>query len=208
VNKKEVVIVDYGMGNLWSVLSALRYLGSNPTISSSPEEIVRAEALLLPGVGSFRKAMNSLQKNGIDQAILEAVQSKGTKILGICLGMQLLGESSTEDGNTNGLGLIPTITDKFTFEEVGFNKIPHIGFDDVQSKSDWSLFRGLTNFSDFYFVHSYRLLPVSLSGKCAICSYGVDFLAAYEKDNVFATQFHPEKSQTNGLMLLRNFLLL
>lgn len=203
-----ITVIDYGMGNLWSVLSALRYLGSNATISSSPEEIVRADALLLPGVGSFRKAMNSLQKNGIDQAIVEAVQSKGTKILGICLGMQLLGESSTEDGNTIGLGLIPTTVDKFTIEEVGFNKIPHIGFDDVQSQSDWSLFRGLKSFSDFYFVHSYRLLPVSLSGKCAICSYGVDFLAAYEMDNVFATQFHPEKSQTNGLMLLKNFLLL
>jgi CTP synthase len=84
-----ITVIDYGMGNLWSVLSALRYLGSNPTISSSPEEIVRADALLLPGVGSFRKAMNSLQKNGIDQAIVEAVQSKGTKILGICLGMQM-----------------------------------------------------------------------------------------------------------------------
>ena len=203
-----ITVIDYGMGNLWSVLSALRYLGSNPTISSSPEEIVRADALLLPGVGSFRKAMNSLQKNGVDQAIVEAVQNKGTKILGICLGMQLLGESSTEDGNTIGLGLIPTTVDKFTIEEVGFNKIPHIGFDDVQSQSDWSLFRGLKSFSDFYFVHSYRLLPVSLSGKCAICSYGVDFLAAYEMDNVFATQFHPEKSQTNGLMLLKNFLLL
>ena len=202
-----ITVIDYGMGNLWSVLSALRYLGSNPIISSDPDEIVSADALLLPGVGSFRKALTSLQKNGLDEAIVEAVHSKGTKILGICLGMQLLGASSSEDGNTIGLGLIPTKVDKFTIKEVGANKIPHIGFDVVQSEPNWSLFKGLKNAADFYFVHSYRLLPTALSGNCAICNYGVDFLAAYEKNNIFATQFHPEKSQTNGLILLKNFLL-
>lgn len=202
-----ITLIDYGMGNLWSVLSALRYLGSNPIISSDPDEIVHADTLLLPGVGSFRKAMTSLQKNGLDQAIVEAVNSKGAKILGICLGMQLLGESSTEDGDTIGLGLIPTKADKFTTKEVGVNKIPHIGFDVVRSDPNWSLFKGLKNTADFYFVHSYRLLPATLNGNCAICNYGVDFLAAYEKNNIFATQFHPEKSQTNGLILLKNFLL-
>ena len=201
-----ITVVDYGMGNLWSVLSALRYLGCNPIISDDPEEIVRADALLLPGVGSFRNAMTSLQKNGLNQAIIEAVQGRGTKILGICLGMQLLGLSSTEDGNAAGLGLIPAQVDKFTLKEIGTNKIPHIGFDVVQSQPDWSLFKGLHSAADFYFVHSYRLLPAGLRGKCAICSYGVDFLAAYEENNIFATQFHPEKSQTNGLILLKNFL--
>ena len=202
-----ITVIDYGMGNLWSVLSAIRYLGSNPVVSRDPDEIVRADTLLLPGVGSFRKAMISLQKNGLDQAIVEAVQTKGTKILGICLGMQLMSLSSTEDGNTVGLGLIPAEVDKFSVKEVGVKKIPHIGFDVVQSQSEWSLFAGLKNSSDFYFVHSYRLLPTALSGNCAICNYGVDFLAAYEKNNIFATQFHPEKSQTNGLMLLKNFLM-
>lgn len=202
-----ITVIDYGMGNLWSVLSALRYLGSNPIITSDPDQIISAEALLLPGVGSFRKAMTALQANGLDQAIVEAVQSRGTKILGICLGMQLLGTSSTEDGNTIGLGLIPAEVDRFTIKEVGANKIPHIGFDVVQSETNWPLFKGLKNTSDFYFVHSYRLLPSAISGNCAICNYGVDFLAAYEKNNIFATQFHPEKSQTNGLILLKNFLL-
>jgi glutamine amidotransferase len=201
-----ITVIDYGMGNLWSVMSALRYLGSNPIISNDPNKVVNADALLLPGVGSFRKAMTSLQRNGLNEAIVEAVHSKGTKILGICLGMQLLGTSSTEDGNTIGLGLIPTEVDKFSFKEVGANKIPHIGFDIVQSESDWGLFKGIKNAADFYFVHSYRLLPTALSGNCAICNYGIDFLAAYEKNNIFATQFHPEKSQTNGLMLLKNFL--
>ena len=204
--RSNITVIDYGMGNLWSVLSALRYLGCNPMISCDPDEISRADALLLPGVGSFRKAMASLQQSGIDQAIVEAAKNKGAKILGICLGMQLMGVSSSEDGYTTGLGLIPASVDKFTPKEIGGNKIPHIGFDIVQSQAGWGLFKGLQNAADFYFVHSYRMLSPGLTGKVATCSYGVDFMAAYENDNIFATQFHPEKSQTNGLILLNNFL--
>lgn len=201
-----ITVIDYGMGNIWSVLSALRYLGCNPRVSSDPNEIVRAESLLLPGVGSFRKAMIALRETGLDQAILEAVQIKGSKILGICLGMQLMGGRGSEDGDTQGLGLIPNSVDMFTTQEIGTNKIPHIGFDLVRSKPDARLFQGLPDAADFYFVHSYRMLPEGLSGKTATCMYGTAFLAAYEQDNIFATQFHPEKSQTNGLVLLKNFL--
>jgi len=201
-----VTVVDYGMGNIWSVLNALRYLGCNPIVSSDPDEIVQAESLLLPGVGSFRKAMETLQQTGLDQAIVEAVQTKGRKILGICLGMQLMGRHGSEDGEIAGLGLMPNVVGKFTLQEIGANKIPHIGFDTVQSEKDSRLFRGLPDAADFYFVHSYRMLPDGLSGKTATCLYGVEFLAAYEQDNLYATQFHPEKSQTNGLMLLKNFL--
>lgn len=201
-----VTVIDYGMGNIWSVLSALRYLGCNPIVSNDPNEIFRAESLLLPGVGSFRKAMVTLRQSGIDQAILDAVQTKGRKILGICLGMQLMGSHGSEDGEMNGLGLIPNPVGMFTTQEIGANKIPHIGFDLVHSKPDAHLFRGLPDAADFYFVHSYRMLPAGLSGKTATCMYGTEFLAAYEKDNIYATQFHPEKSQTNGLVLLKNFL--
>lgn len=201
-----ITVIDSGMGNLWSVSSALHYLGCNVLTSDDPEVIVKADTLLLPGVGSFRRAMSALRKNGLDQAIIEAVQGRGIKILGICLGMQLMGISSSEDGHTLGLGLIPTRVDKFTANEVGANKIPHIGFDLVKSKPESRLFKGLNNSSDFYFVHSYRLLPTDLCGITAICNYGTNFLAAYEQDNIFATQFHPEKSQTNGLILLQNFL--
>lgn len=206
MSKCNITVIDYGMGNLWSVLSALRYLGCNPTINGDPDEIATADTLLLPGVGSFRKAMIALQQQGLDQAIVEAVQTKGSKILGICLGMQLMGSNSSEDGNTVGLGLIPAAVDKFTTQEIGANKIPHIGFDLVYSHPDARLFRGLPQAADFYFVHSYRMLPAGLSGKPATCNYGTNFLAAYEQDNIFATQFHPEKSQTNGLILLKNFL--
>lgn len=206
MNNQMTAIVDYGMGNLWSVLSALRYLGCNPMVSSDPDEVARADSLLLPGVGSFRKAMFALQQKGLDQAIVEAVQVKGSKILGICLGMQLMGISSSEDGDTFGLGFIKSTVDRFTPAEIGTNKLPHIGFDSVHSQSGGKLFKGLHNTADFYFVHSYRMLPMELAGIPATCRYGIDFLAAYEQDNVFATQFHPEKSQTNGLILLRNFL--
>jgi glutamine amidotransferase len=206
MNNSTVTIVDYGMGNLWSVQSALSYLGYGAKVSSDPDEILQADSLLLPGVGSFRKAMISLQQKGIDQAITEAVLLKGRKILGICLGMQLMGLNSSEDGRTVGLGLINSEVDKFDLEEIGPNKLPHIGFDLVRRQPGAQLFNGLPNAADFYFVHSYRMLPIGLNGKSATCHYGIEFLAAYEQDNIFATQFHPEKSQTNGLILLKNFL--
>lgn len=203
---KSIIVVDYGMGNIWSVLSALRYLGSNPIVSNDPDEVCRADALLLPGVGSFRRAMNTLRATGLDQAILEAVKTRGSKILGICLGMQLLGSHGSEDGDTAGLGLISNRVDRFTSQELGKNKIPHIGFNAVRSNQRDSLFRGLPESADFYFVHSYRMLPESLKGKAAITTYGISFLAGFETDNIYGTQFHPEKSQTNGLILIRNFL--
>lgn len=203
---EHIIVVDYGMGNIWSVLSALRYLGSNPVVSNDPDEVYRAGALVLPGVGSFRKAMNALRATGLDQAILEAVKTHGCKILGICLGMQLLGSHGTEDGDTVGLSLIPNRVDRFTSEELDTNKIPHIGFNTVKNAQKDGLFDGLPESADFYFVHSYRMLPESLTGKIAISTYGSDFLAAFEVDNIQGTQFHPEKSQTNGLILLKNFL--
>lgn len=206
MSKQTVTVIDYGMGNLWSVLSALRFLGCNPIVSGDPDEIARSDSLILPGVGSFRKAMMALQDKSLDQAIIESVQTKGTKILGICLGMQLMGTNSSEDGDTPGLGLINSVVEKFTIQEIGTNKIPHIGFDLVQSQPDSNLFKGLQQTADFYFVHSYRMLPVNIVGMKATCDYGVEFLAAYEQDNIYAAQFHPEKSQTNGLIFLKNYL--
>jgi len=206
MSNSQVTIIDYGMGNIWSVLSALKYLDCNVIVSSDPLVIKESKTLLLPGVGSFRKAMKSLQELNLDKAIIESVQGDGNKILGICLGMQLLGTRSSEDGETAGLNLIPASVEEFSVNEVGAIKIPHIGFDQVSSQDEAKLFKGLPGTPDFYFIHSFRMLPSGLSGISATCRYGTDFLAAYENDNIFATQFHPEKSQTNGLMLLRNFL--
>ena len=150
--------------------------------------------------------MESLIALRLDDAIIESVKDRGRLILGICLGMQLLGQQSSEDGLTKGLDLISTQVTLFSNKEVGLRKIPHIGFDQVSSTADSKLFENIPSGSDFYFVHSYKMQTSNLQGKTAICNYGTDFLAAYEQDNIFATQFHPEKSQTNGLLLLQNFM--
>lgn len=200
------VIVDYGMGNLWSVYSALRYLGAEPLISGDPAVVASADVLILPGVGSFNKAMRELNTKGLADALREAVISCQRKILGICLGMQLLAEMGNEDGTCGGLGLIPGNVERFTPNELQGGKLPHIGFNQVIAESQCRLFEGIPIGADFYFVHSYRLLAEGHPGKHGLCTYGIDFLAAIEHENIFATQFHPEKSQTNGLQLLSNFL--
>lgn len=201
-----VTIIDYGMGNLWSVHSAFAFLGCDVVISSDPDLIEQSDTLVLPGVGSLRLAMKSLRCQGLDQAILSAVRGRGARILGICLGMQIMAADGTEDGGTSGLGLIPTSVERFQSSEVGSLKIPHIGFNQVISPNETVLFKRLGPATDFYFVHSYRIADPSLPGRKALCRYGADFVAGYESDNIFAVQFHPEKSQTNGLILLENFL--
>ncbi|MDT8384909.1 MAG: imidazole glycerol phosphate synthase subunit HisH [Gammaproteobacteria bacterium] len=202
-----VTVIDYGMGNVWSVLSALQYLGSKTDLTGDPEKIVNADYLILPGVGSFRKGMIALHERGVDEAIIESVSKRGTKILGICLGMQLLGSHGTEDGKTEGLGLITNRVERFSEKDVGVGgKIPHVGFNTVNFSDEPGLFQGLHGGADFYFTHSYRMIREDLKGHVGLCSYGLEFLAAFEVNNVCGTQFHPEKSQTNGLVLLRNFI--
>ena len=202
----KVTIIDYGMGNIFSVVSAFKYLGAEVEIVSDPEEILKSSILVLPGVGSFRNAMEFLRERNMDEAIIDAVTNKGVKILGICLGMQLLGSHSTEDGETDGLGLLPNQVERFTSKEVYGRKIPHVGFNSLHISEKQSLFKDLPHLTDFYFVHSYRMLIEDLQGRYATCKYGVEFLAAYEIGNICGTQFHPEKSQTNGLIMLKNFL--
>lgn len=201
-----VTVIDYGMGNLHSVLGALRYLGAQTTISSDPQHIKKADCLILPGVGSFRKAMLRIREAEMEDAILEAVTYKQRKVLGICLGMQLLGSYGTEDGGSSGLGLIPNRVEKFTADETNQLKIPHIGFNSTFFSQRKGLFRNLHNPADFYYVHSYRMRIGDLDARIASCTHGIEFLAAFDKDNICGTQFHPEKSQTNGLLLLKNFL--
>jgi imidazole glycerol-phosphate synthase subunit HisH len=201
-----VAVVDYGMGNVWSVVSALKYLGATVEVVCDPEVLAQSEYMVLPGVGSFKKGMENLKKNGIDEVIRSAAIIKKTKILGICLGMQLLGSQSTEECETKGLGLIANRVERFSSKELGENKVPHIGFNSIHFTGQRGLFSGLTESSDFYFVHSYRMLADNIGGTYATCSYGIDFLAAFEIDNICGAQFHPEKSQANGLIFLRNFL--
>lgn len=205
--RRKVAVIDYGMGNIWSVLSAFNYLGADAYLVNQPKKIIEADFIVLPGVGSFRKAMQTLSAQGLSDAIIEAAAIKQSKLLGICLGMQLLGSHGTEDGDIVGLGLVQNKVERFSEKELVKNKIPHIGFNSVSLSEKKGLFENLPDNPDFYFVHSYRLLPEGLAGRTAICSYGIDFLAAFEIENICGTQFHPEKSQTNGLILLKNFLM-
>ena len=201
-----VAVIDYGMGNVWSVISALKYLGATVELVRNPKILARADVMILPGVGSFRKGMENLKESGLDEAIRFAVTTNHARVLGICLGMQLLGSQSTEGGETAGLGLVANRVESFTTYELGLNKIPHVGFNLVYFNEQKGLFEDLPEPSDFYFTHSYRMLVDNIEGRYATCSYGIEFLAAFEIGNICGAQFHPEKSQTNGLILLRNFL--
>jgi len=206
MKKVSASVIDYGMGNIHSVISAIEYLGVNAKLVSEPEELEQSEFLFLPGVGSFRKGMESLKERGLDTAIRTAVLERKSKILGICLGMQLMGKQGMENGSTVGLGLISNKVDKFANHEVGQLKLPHVGFNSIAIKDTNGLFKGLSSPSDFYFTHEYRLLVGEMEGRYATCTYGIDFLAAFEMNNICGVQFHPEKSQSNGLILIKNFL--
>jgi glutamine amidotransferase len=204
--QSRVTIVDYGMGNLWSVANAFHYLGAETEVCENPKKIRNAEVLILPGVGSFLRAMVHLRATGLAEALKEAVFARKRKILGICLGMQLMAEKGMEDGESQGLGLIPGNVERFSPSVLGELKLPHIGFNRVTGNEQSRLFSQLRPAADFYFVHSFRLLPAISTGHFSLCHYGTDFLAAYEQENIYGVQFHPEKSQTNGLRLLQNFL--
>ena len=207
--ENKVTIIDYGMGNLWSVASAMKFLGANPVVSNDPIEIANSNCLVLPGVGSFRRAMETIKAKKYDQAIAEALTNSKTKLLGICLGMQLLGASSTEDGETPGLRLVPNLVTRFSSNNDIKIKIPHIGFSEVKSPKNSSLFANIPDNSCFYFVHSYFMEIANYDATkshVAVATHGTDFVAAIESGRICGTQFHPEKSQKSGLQLMRNFL--
>lgn len=202
-----IVIVDYGIGNLFSIQAALNYLGAESIISSDADVINNAAKLILPGVGSFYKAMDNIRNLNLFNAITQTVNERKTPIFGICLGMQLLGLSSTEDCYCLGFGFIDTAVERFDEDTRSNLKVPHVGFDTVVISEEKSkLFAGLGKHSDFYFTHSYRMAFCEQSYAVGICSYGEKFIAAFERDHICGTQFHPEKSQTNGLVLLNNFI--
>ena len=204
--RKNAIIIDYGMGNVQSVANAFRYLGASVCITDSIRDILSAEYLILPGVGSFRRAMEIIRTKRLDLAIKETLSRKATRLLGICLGMQLLASIGTEDGETTGLGFIDTRVEEFKPDELCGLKVPHVGFDTVQFPNQNGLFRDMPTSADFYFTHSYRMLPDNIyNSNFGICVYGIEFLAAFVINNICGVQFHPEKSHTAGLQLLKNF---
>ncbi len=197
-----VVVVDYGMGNLRSVSKALERVGANVQVSSNPKDVISAKALVLPGVGAFKDAVLNLKRLNLWDAIKDFLDS-GRPFLGICLGLQLLFEVSYEFGETEGLGFFKGKVVKFELPK-GY-KIPHMGWNQVFKNKDSKLFKGIKNGEFFYFVHSYHVLPKKKQDTLAESDYGYKFACAVSKGNVFALQFHPEKSQRAGLKLLENF---
>jgi glutamine amidotransferase len=195
-----VCIVDYGMGNLRSVEKALEHVGVTAAISSDPAEVRAADGVILPGVGAFPKAMARVRELGLDELVAEC-RGGGVPILGICLGLQLLFESTTELGGANGIGLLAGGVAELEADGL---KVPHIGWSPVRWEKDSRLTEGIPSETPFYFVHSFAPAPAAedLLGSAA---YGARFACAAERDNVFGVQFHPEKSSAAGLRLLSNF---
>lgn len=202
-----IVILDYGMGNTASILNMIRRVGGEAVISSDRQLTLESNALILPGVGAFDNAMQKLNDAGLVDLIKQRVQEDKIPFLGICLGMQLLFDSS-EEGASAGLGLIPGVVKRFDFsrlDKCGL-KIPHMGWNTVQPKEESPLFKGFEPDPRFYFVHSYHAVCVDSSHVAATCDYGYPFACAVQKDNIFAAQFHPEKSHKFGMKLFENFL--
>ncbi len=195
-----ICILDYGMGNLRSVEKALEHVGATATISSDAETVRQADGVILPGVGAFPKAMERVRELALDELIAERRDS-GVPILGICLGLQLLFDSTTELGGADGIGLLSGGVDGLKADGL---KVPHIGWSPVRWEKESRLAEGIESETPFYFVHSFAPTPDKddLLGSAA---YGARFACAAERENVFGVQFHPEKSSAAGLRLLSNF---
>ena len=201
-----VAIVDYGMGNLHSVKRKLDRLGVHPQLTSDPDELLRADKLLLPGVGHFGKAMEHLVTMGLVSALHEAVVVRKTPILGICLGMQLFARQS-EEGGAEGLGWIDADVVRFAIDDRRF-KVPHMGWNGVRAARPNPLLEGVTEQTEFYFVHAYHMICDDSGDVLCDTDYGYPFPSVVERGNLYGVQFHPEKSHDAGEVLLRNFLYL
>ncbi len=206
---RKIAVIDYGMGNLRSVSKAIEHVAGDAEVrvTDDPAWIRTAERVVFPGQGAARDCMAAIGEHHLDEAVLEAARSK--PFLGICMGLQVLMEFSEENGGTPLLGLFPGRVKRFDGTAMGDNglplKIPHMGWSPVDQRREHPLWQGIPDGGRFYFVHSYRVVPEDPSLVVATTDYGVRFTSAIARDNLFACQFHPEKSADNGLRLLKNF---
>lgn len=198
----KVHIIDYGLGNLFSVKSAIEKIGATPIITNIPDDLMEADFVILPGVGAFQKGMHLLTECGFKTPILEYVK-KGKPLLGICLGMQMLFESSEENGTSKGLGLLPGHVEKITEGSVGV-KVPHIGWSQLRSIND--RLKDFVENKHMYFVHSYHPVTEESYYVAKTNYHGIEITAIVKKDNVWGCQFHPEKSGEDGLNLLKEII--
>jgi glutamine amidotransferase len=198
-----IVIIDYGMGNLRSVQKAIEAVGSAAEITSDPDRVRQASKVILPGVGAFADAMAELRRTGLGESFRESVQA-GKPCLGVCLGLQLLFDSSTEDGEHTGLGLLPGRVVRFPAQP-GL-KVPHMGWNTLRIRKPAPLLAGLPAAASVYFVHSYYAVAQRSDDVAAVADYPEPFAAVVWRDNLTACQFHPEKSQRTGLAMYANFI--
>ncbi|MDJ0949934.1 MAG: imidazole glycerol phosphate synthase subunit HisH [Alphaproteobacteria bacterium] len=208
-----VVIVDYGVGNLRSVQKIFERAGEGATISRERSAIAAADAVVLPGVGAFRDAMDKLEGLDLVKVLRRTALDDRKPFLGICLGMQLLADRSREGGDFAGLGLVPGTAERLDVSGARdlwgrALTLPHIGWNAVTPRPAARLFEGIALGSDFYFAHSYHVVCRDAADVAAHCEYGTTFACALERGNIFGTQFHPEKSQRDGMATIRNFLAL
>jgi glutamine amidotransferase len=199
-----IAIIDYGMGNLRSVEKGFHKVGIDVTVTNKPDVVRKADAVVLPGVGAFKDCMRELSDLELIDAVVDAV-GKGKPYLGICLGLQVLFSESEEFGTCMGLDVLKGKVMKFEFEDSTL-KVPHMGWNEIKMQKDNPLFKGITDKSYFYFVHSFYVAPEDTSIIATTTDYGIEFTSSIWKDNIFAVQFHPEKSGFIGEKILKNFL--
>jgi imidazole glycerol-phosphate synthase subunit HisH len=200
-----IVIVDYGMGNTGSIKKKLNLLGAGSIVSSSHKDIQNADKLILPGVGHFSKAVENIRSLGLWNLLNECVLTNKTPVLGICLGMQLMALSS-EEGDAEGFGWFNAYVRKFRISDTSRFKVPHMGWNQVKICKESGLMKGLDNFSNFYFVHSYHIQCNERQDVLNETEYETVFVSAVERDNIFGVQYHPEKSHDAGNIILKNFI--
>jgi glutamine amidotransferase len=198
-------IVDYGMGNLLSVYNAFEYLGADVTICRNPEDLVNVDKIVIPGVGAFKDCISKINSTGFADALNDEVIKKAKPTMGICLGMQVMGGRSFEGGEYQGLGWFDADVVRLTPSDSNL-RVPNIGWNTVKYNKEVKLFHGLPPEPDFYLVHSYYVKAKDPKDIVATYDYTYDVTASILKDNIFATQFHPEKSQDYGLKILDNFI--
>jgi imidazole glycerol-phosphate synthase subunit HisH len=205
MKKKDVCIIDYGLGNVNSVKNEINLVGVDCIISGDKREISGSKYLILPGVGSFSQAMKNLEERNLIQLITDEVLNRKKKILGICLGMQLFATTGYEYGIHKGLNFVKGKVVEIDNSQSKL-RLPHIGWNDVKLSGKHILIKGFVEDPIFYFVHSYHFVPEDKSVIAGTCDYGEKIVAIIEHDNIFGTQFHPEKSHTDGIQILNNFL--